>query len=277
MTKYDAQHVVEVVSESTGKPSDGLHFLCLTQLGVGLISIETGSAMLSQGVCEQRKGLEAGRYVKLSVRDTGTGIEPTIMSKLCEPFFTTKPEGRGTGLGLAMIHGVVQQNGGLLEIASKVGEGSTFEIYLPAVGTHADRDERPETEVGTHRGKETILIVEDEASLLNLAARMLRGLGYKIVKAHSPQEALRLCQDQSLIPDLLLTDVVMPEMNGARLSAKLKETYPKLRCLFMSGYTSEAIGERGGVLDSGVHFLQKPFTRQELSRKVRDAIGREVP
>ena len=244
--------------------------------GVGQIAIETGPITLCAEFCEQREGLEAGRYVKLAVRDTGTGIEPAIMSKLCEPFFTTKPEGRGTGLGLSMIHGVVQQNGGTLEITSEIGVGSTFEIYLPAVSIDEGEEELVIAEVGNHPGEETILIVEDEASLLNLAARMLRDLGYKVVKARSPKEALQFCQEHFRTPDLLLTDVVMPEMNGAQLSAQLKAIYPELRCLFMSGYTSEAIGERGGVLDNGVHFLQKPFTKEELSRKVRDAFDWKV-
>lgn len=242
--------------------------------GVGSIAVSTGTSEVLAGSepHKLRGGLTPGQYVVLTVKDDGCGMSREVLENLFEPFFTTKPEGSGSGLGLSIIHGIVQQNQGRVEVSSSVGEGTAIEILFPAAGqTVRSKSEQAPPEPDS-TGRETVLLVEDEPSLLRLSARLLRALGYEVRAASSPEEALELCKDESFSFDLLLTDVVMPHMNGRELHETLARRYPGLKCLFMSGYTSDVLANRSGVLSDEVHFLQKPFSRQSLAEKVTEAL-----
>ncbi|HEY3445274.1 MAG TPA: PocR ligand-binding domain-containing protein [Myxococcales bacterium] len=236
--------------------------------GVGQITIETANLALDRGFCARHPGSVAGDYVLLSVSDDGCGIEPERMSRLFDPFYTTKEVGRGTGLGLSMVDGIVKQNGGFVEVVSEAGRGSTFRIYLPRATGAAPPIAVPE--VGAQGGQETVLVVEDEESSLRLLERYLTSLGYRVLATSDPEEALEIARKNARV-DLLLTDVVMPKMNGRQLADTLCAAIPGLRCLFMSGYTANVIADRG-VLDEGVSFLAKPYTLGELAAKVREVL-----
>ena len=215
-------------------------------------------------------GLAPGEYVRLAVVDDGKGMDAETKSHLFEPFYTTKPAGRGTGLGMASVDGIVRQNGGLITVTSAVGLGTTVNVLLPRVVT------LPATASASHGeelrgGTETILLVEDEPALLRLATRSLESLGYKVLSASRPDDALVMAREHLGPVHMLLTDVVMPGMNGRKLADRLLQDAPNLKCLFMSGYTDGIIG-KGGVLDEDVHFLQKPFSPKSLADKVREVL-----
>jgi PAS domain S-box-containing protein len=235
--------------------------------GTGQITIKTGSAFLDQNYCASRAGIKPGEYVFLSVSDNGCGMDSEAMSHLFEPFFTTKEVGKGTGLGLATVFGIVTQNNGFIDVDSRPGEGSTFKVYLPKHSS-ASPPQAATTVPGQVPGRETILLVEDEADMRQITGRMLRRLGYTVVEATNPGEAIRLAREHAGSIDLLLTDVVMPEMNGRDLAKNLLSIYPGIKRLFMSGYTSNVIADHG-VLDEGMHFLQKPFSMELLASKLR--------
>ena len=248
--------------------------------GPGTITIGTRARHLEVASEE----LEAGDYLVLWVADDGCGMTPETMASLFEPFFTTKETGKGTGLGLSMIYGIARQNDGGVRVHSTLGAGSVFEVWLPRyagerkVEAVAAAPVAP-TEAG---GAETVLLVEDEESILKLARRVLTRQGYRVLAASTPGEALALAQTHTGPLDLLITDVVMPEMNGRELADAVRASFPGIRRLFMSGYTREIIGHQG-VLEDGVHFLHKPFSSSELAAKVREALapssdpGRHTP
>lgn len=242
--------------------------------GVGQITIETGNASLDAAVCAQHAGWLPGEYVRLAVSDDGCGMGAETLAHLFEPFFTTKGVGRGTGLGLATLYGVVQQNRGFIHVSSAPGQGTTFTLYWPR---HRDQG-APAARAGpaepASRGHETVLLVEDEPALLHLGTTMLERLGYRVLAADTPGEAIRLAEEHAGAIHLLMTDVVMPEMNGRDLARRLLSLYPNLKRLFMSGYPADVIAPHG-VLDDGVHFLQKPFALPELAAKIRTALERE--
>lgn len=240
--------------------------------GVGTISISTTTCRATPDDSKTSVDLKPGLYVVATVEDTGSGIPSQDIERLFEPFFTTKPEGHGTGLGLPTVHGIVQQNGGAIEVQSQPGQGATFRMYLPASQTEPTPAAEPGRAENKADGGLTVLLVEDEPSLLKLTQRSLKALGYEVHSASSPLEALQICRDRGSGFDLLLTDVVMPEMNGWQLYQALLQLQPNLKCLFMSGYTSDALANHAGELDDGVHFLQKPFTRQELAAGIRGAL-----
>jgi PAS domain S-box-containing protein len=239
--------------------------------GVGKITIETGKVTFDATYCADHPGFFEGGYVLLAFSDDGCGMDHYIIDKIFEPFFTTKAIGQGTGLGLATVYGIVKQNGGFINVYSEPEKGTTFKIYLVR---HSDQTLEATTDnrvsVPTARG-ETILVVEDEASILKLAKRILEDLGYTVITAGSPHEALHLVEGYQGPISLLITDVVMPEMNGREMSSKLVELCPGLRTLFMSGYTANVIAHRG-VLDQGVNFIQKPFSTESMALKVREAL-----
>ncbi len=199
-------------------------------------------------------------------------MDQETQSRAFEPFFTTKPQGQGTGLGLATVYGIVKQNGGFINIYSEPGEGTTIRVYLPhaldAVAESEASDETREMRGGT----ETILVVEDDEAMLRVVRRILGRLGYTLLATDSPQEALELVRERGDSIDLLLTDVVMPEMNGRELSEAILALKPGLPCLFASGYTRDVIAARG-VLDEGMHFIEKPFSLAGLAAAVRQALG----
>ena len=239
----------------------------------GIITIETGSAVLDEAYCAAHVGFVPGEYTVLAVSDSGCGMDAEMRSHLFEPFFTTKEVGKGTGLGLAMVYGIVKQNDGFINVYSEPGLGSTFRIYFPR---HAARVAAPlaEARAAAPGGEETILLVEDEPMILGIARTMLQAHGYKVIAAATPGEAIALAREHHGDLHLLMTDVVMPEMNGRDLAKTLLSLYPDLKRLFMSGYTANVIAHHG-VLDEGVHFIQKPFSMAELGKKVREALRGE--
>ncbi len=237
----------------------------------GRITIETGCATLDQDYCSRHSELIPGEYVLLSLSDDGCGMSPEIQAKIFEPFFTTKEAGKGTGLGLATVYGIVKQNNGSINVFSDQGHGTTFRIYLPChTGKANSRPEEVDVPVQTAVG-ETILLVEDEPFILEMTTQILEMLGYPVVTARTPEEAIRLTLEYKGQIDLLLTDVIMPAMNGRDLAIRIRAIYPGIRCLFMSGYTADIIS-RHGVLDKGVHFIQKPFLMKDLATRIRETL-----
>jgi PAS domain S-box-containing protein len=237
----------------------------------GKIVIETANVDLDEGYCALHPYMNPGRFVMLAVSDTGKGMSEEVKARIFEPFFTTKEKGVGTGLGLSTTYGAVHQAGGSIEVYSEVGIGTTFKIYLPRVVEEAVIpviDDRPTELPG---GSETVLIVEDEGNLRNLCVRILEQLGYRVLQARVGAEAIAEAQGYGDRIDLLLTDVVMPGMNGAELAAQLVLHHPGMKVLFTSGYTEDVISHHG-VLAEGVSFLGKPYTPSALARKVREVI-----
>ena len=241
--------------------------------GVGRIVIRTENVRLDPDDSAFPPDAVAGQFVLLSVSDDGCGMDREALDSLFEPFFTTKEVGQGTGLGLATVYGIVKQNDGFINAESAPGKGTTFKIYLPRYSGRvtAAREEDPQP-IALGRG-ETVLVVEDEVSILKLTRRMLTVLGYTVLGANSPGEAMGLAGEHAGRIDLLITDVVMPEMNGRDLADRLHTLCPGLKALFMSGYTADVIAHRG-VLDQGFQFIQKPFSKIELAAKVRAALDR---
>ena len=239
--------------------------------GVGKVTIATDNATFDEAHCKHHADCKPGEYVLLAVRDNGNGMPPETVDKIFEPFFTTKQLGKGTGLGLATVHGIVMQNNGFISVDSKPGKGTSFKIYLPRHAGPSREVSPPDHLKTTARGHETILVVEDEPAILHMVTEMLQGIGYTILPAETPSQAIPLAQSHQGTIDLLLTDVVMPAMNGRELSVHIKALYPQVKCLFMSGYTANIIAKQG-VLDKGVHFIQKPFSIQNLASKLRELL-----
>jgi len=239
--------------------------------GVGKVTIETNSVTFDDISSKDHLGLFPGAYVMLAVSDDGCGMDRESCAKIFEPFFTTKELGKGTGLGLATVYGIVKQNNGFIYVESEPGNGTTFKIYLPC---HEDGGKSSRIEEVTQAPQgdgKTILLVEDEVMILNLGRRMLEALGYQVLVANSPTEAFRLAEMHTGMIDLLVTDIVMPEMNGHDLAARIETIRPGLKTLYMSGYTANVIAYQG-VLRHGIQFLQKPFSKKELAAKVSAAI-----
>ena len=239
--------------------------------GQGKITIETDSKTLDEAYCTDHLGFQPGEYVLLEVSDNGCGIDKKTLNQIFEPFFTTKEQGKGTGLGLASVFGMVQQNNGFINVYSEPGQGTTFKIYLPVYTAKSDEVVEKAPELPAERGHETILLVEDEPAILQMTTMMLTRLGYTVVAAATPGEAIRLAREYRGKIDLMMTDVVMPEMNGRELAGSLLSHYPDLKRLFMSGYTADIIAHHG-VLDEGVHFIQKPFSMKDLGGKLREIL-----
>ncbi|MFW5639958.1 MAG: response regulator [Thermodesulfobacteriota bacterium] len=241
--------------------------------GIGKITIETGNVTLDESYCGNHAGFIPGDFVLLAVSDSGCGMEKETLGKLFEPFFTTKEVGTGTGLGLATIYGIVKQNYGFINAYSEPDQGTTFKIYLPRHTGKIDRGAAENGPNANRGGPETILLVEDEPSILNLAKKVLERLGYRVLAAPTPGEAIRIAENFSEEIHLLMTDVIMPEMNGLDLADRLESCYPDLKRLFMSGYTANVIAHHG-VLEKGIDFIQKPFSRSEVAAKVREVLDR---
>jgi CheY-like chemotaxis protein len=239
--------------------------------GVGTITIATANAELDGEYCRTHPESKPGQYVEISVTDDGCGMGKDVLEHLFEPFFTTKPVGQGTGLGLATVYGIVRQNGGSIDVSSEPGKGTAFRIYIPRHVAVTDRAAIDPDIADAPRGNETVLVVEDEVALLQLLRRILEQLGYTVLSADDPHDAMRLVATYEGRIDLLLTDVVMPVMGGRQLEQALAKTDPTIRCLFMSGYAASALNQQG-VLDTEPMLLQKPFTRVELAHRVRAAL-----
>ncbi|MFZ5571914.1 MAG: PAS domain S-box protein [Thermodesulfobacteriota bacterium] len=239
---------------------------------VGRVTIETANVVLGEPFCEARVGFIPGQYVRLTVNDTGSGMDSETLLHIFEPFFSTKPVGKGTGLGLATVYGIVKQNNGFIDVESEPGGGTTFRIYQPRFVGKDTLAQAEFMKPKVIKGAETILLVEDEPEILDVVRTILQNLGYNLVTAASPVEAIHLAAEHDGEIHLLITDVIMPEMNGRDLAKRLLALYPNLKCLFMSGYTADVIAHHG-VLDEGVHFIQKPFRIDELAEKVRSAMA----
>ncbi|ACH40609.1 sensor histidine kinase response regulator, PAS, PAS and PAS domain-containing [Citrifermentans bemidjiense Bem] len=243
---------------------------------VGRIIIETGNARLDQEYCAARFGFVPGEYVQLTVSDDGCGMDKEMMAHIFEPFFTTKKLGKGTGLGLATLYGIVKQNNGFINTYSEPCAGTTFKIYLPRHDA-AKAETLPEpAEQPVSRGHETILLVEDEPSIREVTISLLQLQGYRVLAAGLPREALELARAHADEIDLVMTDVVMPEMNGRELARSLLAISPRLKVLFMSGYTANVIAHHG-VLEEGVNFISKPFSLPDLAEKVREVLDAKTP
>jgi CheY-like chemotaxis protein len=234
----------------------------------GRLTLQTRDLELD---AKTQSGQPPGRYVLLAVTDTGCGMTPKVQARIFEPFFTTKGVGQGTGLGLAMVPGIVQQSGGHIVVHSLPGIGTTFKIYLPAVGELAKQPLQSPAPVKPVRSSETILLVEDEASVREITALLLVSLGYQVKEASSGQEALHLAQGNREKIDLLMTDVLMPGMSGNEVAEVLRASDAGLKVLFLSGHSGDTLA-RHGVVHTEVAFLQKPFTLDALSRKLREVL-----
>ncbi len=238
--------------------------------GVGTIIIETKNVTLTDEQVSGRLDLHPGDYVVVSFTDNGKGMGKETLRQIFEPFFTTKSRGEGTGLGLSTVYGIIRQNGGTIDVYSEENIGSTFKVYLPRFDGETEKSDVSE-EVVDLSGKETILVVEDQAELLELAKNILEEHGYKVLTALTPSEGFLLSEAYAGEIDLLLTDVIMPAMNGKELKDKVQAVRPKIKSVFMSGYTANVIAHRG-VLDDGVEFIQKPFTPSNLAKKIREVL-----
>jgi two-component system, cell cycle sensor histidine kinase and response regulator CckA len=241
---------------------------------VGKVTIETENVSLDEAYCAGHAGFVPGEYVMLAVSDNGCGMDDETMRNLFEPFFTTKGVGKGTGLGLSTVYGIVKQNDGFINVTSEPGRGTTFKITIPRhAGSIVEASAASAAELPQGHG-ETLLLVEDEPALLNMGKEMLEKLGYTVLSAGAPRDAMRLADEHAGEIHLLMTDVVMPEMNGRDLAERLLANNPGMKCLFMSGYTADVIA-RHGALDEGVHFIQKPFSMGDLAVKVRGMMNDE--
>ena len=240
----------------------------------GQLMIETGNVTLGAEYCETHSGALPGDYVMVAVSDTGMGMDELTKNRIFEPFFTTKEAGKGTGLGLSTVYGIVKQHGGGVEVYSEPGSGTTFKIYLPRVLEELPAPEKKSVMEDWPGGTEHILVVEDDDILRDLTGTLLRRLGYEVVVAANGNEAQRLASEGAEPFALMMTDVVMPGLNGKEVAAALKARFPKLKVLFASGYTENVIVHHG-VLEEGVHFLGKPYTPAQLARKIRDILDRE--
>jgi len=236
----------------------------------GRLTIETRNVVL-EGDAARMRAVEPGRYVELAVADTGVGMDDEVQQHLFEPFFTTKARGRGTGLGLATVYGIVKQSGGHIFVDSDGTRGSRFTIYLPTTSESADDRAERASQMRGDGGSETVLVVEDDSAVRSLMATVLRRRGYRVLVAHDGAHALRIC-DEYLAPiHLLITDVVMPRMNGVAVADAVRERRPETRVLFVSGYTADAPIDLSGRGAEG--FLPKPFTPDALARKVRAVLA----
>lgn len=237
----------------------------------GTLSIETANAQIDAEYCQENPGATPGDYVVLTVSDTGIGMTADIRQKIFEPFFTTKELGKGTGLGLSTVFGIVKQNNGFINVYSEPQLGATFRVYLQRCLEEKD-GETAEEAAPSSQGKGHILVVEDDEVLREVIPRILGRLGYTFILAASPGEAMQICHRQEVPIDLLLTDVVMPGMSGKELWEQVSPIRPDMKVIYMSGYTADVIS-RQGVLDSGVHFIQKPFSTSDLGKKIRSVLG----
>ncbi len=240
----------------------------------GKLTIETSNIYLDEGYAQHHLAVTPGPYVMLTVSDTGIGMNPDVQARIFEPFFTTKEMGKGTGLGLATVHGIVNQSGGHIWVYSEPNEGSTFKIYLPQVKqARAELDQQKQPEVATLLGSETILLVEDDKMVRDLICQTLTGYGYTVLEASDGREAMAVCQQRTGTIHLLLTDVIMPGgMNGSELAEQLALLSPQIKVLYISGYPGEAIAHHSNLVVSNTSFISKPFSPTILGQKVREVL-----
>jgi CheY-like chemotaxis protein len=238
--------------------------------GGGHLRVATADVELDEEAAARHHGAAAGRYVMLAVSDTGVGMDEATQKHLFEPFFTTKGPGKGTGLGLATVYGIVTQSGGFISVASERGAGATFTVYLPAAPA-ASSDDAVSAPGGSPGGSETVLVVEDQEEVRTVITEVLRRYGYRVLEALDAAEAIAVSAQHPGPIDLLVTDVVMPQMDGHRLAHAVQSTRPDVRVLYVSGYSDEPIVQ-DRIVGAGLVLLQKPFTADVLARKVREVL-----
>jgi two-component system, cell cycle sensor histidine kinase and response regulator CckA len=263
--KVDPGHVVQVLMNLAVNARDAMP-------QGGTLTIETSLVTHDADYVRRHPDTPPGHFVQLRVSDAGTGMPAELLPRIFEPFFTTKASGRGTGLGLSVVHGIVTQNGGTIDVESRVGVGTTFRIGFPAVFEGTSPGERT-TEGAGARGGERILLVEDDEAVRRVAARALRRANYDVLLASDGIEALQLISDDTLGVSAIITDVVMPRMGGGDLAEGVRAIFPEARILFTSGYTNDALS-RNGFVESGVSFLQKPYAVEELLVATRRLLDR---
>jgi len=239
--------------------------------GGGRIDIETSDVELDENYSRKHASTPPGSYVMLAVSDTGQGMSREVQDRIFEPFFTTKEKTNGTGLGLSTVYGIVKQSGGSIWVYSEPGRGTTFKIYLPRVDDLADEIAVPAAVTNGRGGMETILLVEDDPSVRQVACRILRRKGYTVVEASNGAQALQRCAEQAREFDLIVTDLVMPEMGGLELAKRIRQTNPDTLILFTSGYTEDAV-QRRSFLEPGAAFIEKPFTPARLAQRAREVL-----
>ena len=262
--KIDPVQLDQILTNLTANARDAI-------TNTGTISLESGKVSLDQAYCDRHAGFIPGIYIMLMVSDDGKGMDSETLSKVFEPFYTTKGLGQGTGLGLATVYGAIKQNQGFIDVYSEPGMGTTFTIYLPN-HQESNVDKSAKSDLSMQKGRgETILFVEDESALLRIGEIMLQELGYEVLIANSPKEAIRLAEKYINEIDLLLTDIIMPGMNGKDLADHLRNLNDDLKVLFISGHTADIISEQG-TLDENINFLQKPFLMKELAANLRDSL-----
>jgi len=237
----------------------------------GKLIIETANAELDEEYARAHIAVKPGRYVMLSVSDTGMGMTPEVKERIFEPFFTTKEKGKGTGLGLSTVYGIVKQSSGNIWVYSELGKGTTFKIYLPRVDEPLEELEERVVKGELPYGSETILVVEDDEEVRKLAKRILEKQGYKILDGSQGNEAIQICEEHKGPIHMMVTDVVMPGMSGRELANRLMSVHPEMKVLYMSGYTDDAIVHHG-VLDPGIAYIQKPFAPDTFASKVRQIL-----
>jgi two-component system cell cycle sensor histidine kinase/response regulator CckA len=245
----------------------------------GLLTVETANVDLDAAYASEHATVKAGRYVMLAVSDTGTGMSPETVAHIFEPFYTTKESGRGTGLGLSTVYGIVKQSGGYIWVYSELGRGSSFKVYLPRVEQAPEALPAIKPASGKQTGSETILLVEDQPQVRELARMALSEKGYTVLVASGPEDAENVCSKQGTEIHLLLTDLILPGISGRELAKRLTARHAKMRVLYMSGYTFNIMAQgasEGGMLEDGMAFLQKPFTPSGLTEKVREVLDRSV-
>ena len=260
--KMDPAQIDQIVANLCVNARDAIH-------GVGKLSVETKNVHIDADAPAVYGEFRPGEYVMLAVSDTGDGMDARTLENIFEPFYTTKPTGKGTGLGLPTVYGIARQNNGFVNVCSEPGKGSTFRIYLPRHEGETGREDAAQSSGIARGGSENILVVEDEISILRLAETMIKKLGYSVLSAGTPGEAMERARENAV--DLLITDVVMPEMSGRELADRLREHHPSMKILYMSGYTADVIA-RQGVLDEGLAFIQKPFSFRKLADRIREVI-----
>ncbi len=264
LIRMDPTQIDQILANLSVNARDAMH-------EGGKLVIETQNTVVSSLQCAAHAGCTPGDYVQLIVTDTGTGMDQGTLDHLFEPFFTTKEVGRGTGLGMATIYGIISQNHGFIDVHSEPGQGTSLKVSIPRYAGDSTAHEKDAPSQVTGGGEETVLLVEDESAILTLGATMLQRAGYRVLTAGSPAEAIQLADAHVGAIHLIITDVVMPEMNGLDLAQRLLPRYPGMKRLFMSGYTADIIAHHG-VVEDGVHFLQKPFLMNDLITRVREVL-----
>lgn len=243
--------------------------------GTGIITIETGNISFQHDFYNNYEKISSGDYVVLSIKDDGCGMSDAVKASLFEPFFTTKEKGKGTGLGLATVYGAVKQNKGFVDVVSEEGTGTTMRIFLPrCLDDTMKKDNSPEQEPVTYDNV-TVLLVEDEPMILEIAETLLKRMGFSVITADNPKDALNLAHANSGLVDILMTDIIMPEMNGRDLAKNIHFFYPHIKVLFMSGYTADII-DHYGLSQENVHFIEKPFSMNSLSAILQEVLKSEA-